>query len=85
MSKQRGLLNFGVPETSEFTKPPGSYEFCVFFRTLKESGKNLEVRFDFGPRPGFSEQLFGSSREGTKLDWTCLNSSYFCPLQRGAV
>ena len=32
--------------------------------------KNHEVRFDFGPRPGFSKQLFGSSREGTELDWT---------------
>ena len=26
----------------------------------------IEVRFDFGPRPGFSKQLFGSSREGFK-------------------
>ena len=32
--------------------------------------KSLEVRFDFGPRPEFSKQLFGSSWEGTKLDWT---------------
>ena len=36
----------------------------------KEPGKSLEVRFDFGPRPGFSKQLFGSSREGTELDRT---------------
>ena len=38
---------------------------------LERTGKSLEVQFDFGPRPGFSKQLFGSSREGTKLDWTC--------------
>ena len=37
----------------------------------KEPGKSLEVRFDFGPWPGFSKQLFGSSREGTELDRTC--------------
>ena len=36
-----------------------------------DPGKSLEVWFGFGPRPGFSKQLFGSSREGTKLDWTC--------------
>ena len=57
-----------------FTKPPGSYEFCGFsFR------KNQERASKFGsiwavtgpPSPGFSKQLFGSSREGTELDWTC--------------
>ena len=37
----------------------------------KKPGKSLEVRFDFGPRPGFCKQLFGSSRKGTALDWTC--------------
>ena len=37
----------------------------------KEPGKSLEVRFDFGPRPGFGKQLFGSSREVTELGWTC--------------
>ena len=41
------------------------------FPLERTTGKRLEVRFDFGPRPGFSKQLFGSSREGTKLDWTC--------------
>ena len=37
---------------------------------LERTRKEPQVRFDFGPRPGFSKQLFGSSREGTKLDWT---------------
>ena len=38
---------------------------------LERTGKSLKVWFDFGPRLGFSKQLFGSSREGTELDWTC--------------
>ena len=40
------------------------------FPLERTTGKSLEVRFDFGPRPGFSKQLFGSSREGTEWDWT---------------
>ena len=36
----------------------------------KETGKSLEVWLDFGLRPKFSKQLFGSSWEGTELDWT---------------
>ena len=47
------------------------YEFCGF-PLERISRKSLEVRFDFGPRPGFSKQLLGSSREGTELDRTCL-------------
>ena len=43
----------------------------------KEPGKSLEVRFDFGPRQGFSKQLFGSSREGTELDRTCFKQFLF--------
>ena len=43
----------------------------VAFPLERTTGKSLEVQFDFGPRPGFSKQLFGSSREGTELDWTC--------------
>ena len=66
-------LIFGVPETSDFTKPPASYEFCGF--CLERTRKESRIRFDFGPRPGFSRQLFGSSREGTELDWTCFNSN----------
>ena len=43
MSKEGRVLNFGVPEKSEFTKPPGSYEFCGFsFR------KNQERASKFG-------------------------------------
>ena len=55
MSKQRGFTkSLLFPETSEFTKPPGSYEFCGFsFRTRKE------------PRSSA-----GFCQEGTKLDWT---------------
>ena len=44
----------------------------VAFPLERTTGKSLEVRFDFGPRPGFSKQLFGSSREGTELDRTYL-------------
>ena len=37
MSKKGVYQIFGVPETSEFTKPPGSYEFCGFsFRKNEE-------------------------------------------------
>ena len=61
---------FGVPETTECTKR--SYEF-VAFPLGRATGKSLEVRFDFGPRPGLSKQLFGNSREGTELDWTYFN------------
>ena len=44
-----------------------------------------EVRFDFGPRPGFSKRLFGSSREGTELDWTdFLDSSCVGRTPRGS-
>ena len=37
-----------------------------FLRTREEPRSPVR----FGPRPGFSKQLSGSSREGTKLDWT---------------
>ena len=67
-----GLHIFGVPETSGFTKPPRSYEFCSFSfrRTRKEPRSSARFWAATGP-VGFSKQLFGSSREGIKLDWTC--------------
>ena len=40
----------------------------VAFPLARTTGKSLEVRFDFGPRPGFSKQLFGSSREGIEFN-----------------
>ena len=43
----------------------------VAFPLERTARRSLKVRFDFGPRPGFSKQLFGSSWEGTELDWTC--------------
>ena len=43
MCKKGGLLNFRFPETSEFTKPPGSCEFCGF-----SSRKNQERASKFG-------------------------------------
>ena len=45
----------------------------VAFPLERTTEKSLEVRFDFGPRPGFSKQLCGSSQEGTDLDWTYFN------------
>ena len=42
---------FGVPDTSEFTKPSGSYELYGFsFR--KKPGKSLEVRFNCSAAAG---------------------------------
>ena len=41
---------------------------------IERTRKGLEVRLDFGPRQGSSKQLFGSSREGTELDWTCFKT-----------
>ena len=46
MSKKGGLLNFSAPETSEFTKPLGSYEFCgVSFRKNNRKEPRSSVRF----------------------------------------
>ena len=57
-------------------KPLGFVRILWLFLE-KEPGKGLEVRFDFGPRPGFSKQRFGSSRAP---NWTgrALSSSYCC-------
>ena len=76
MSKQRGLLNFRCSsETSEFTKPPGSCEFCGFpFR------KNQERASKFGSILGRDRGLVNncSAAAGRAPNWTgrALNSSY---------
>ena len=63
---------FQLPETSEFTKPPGSYAH-FFFAFRMNSRKEPRSSVRSWPRRGFSKQLLGSSREGTELDWTCFN------------
>ena len=75
---------FGVPETSEFTKPPG-FVRILWLSFRKNQGNILEVRFDFGPRPGFSKQLFGSSREGTELDRMFFKKFLIEPLWGGRL
>ena len=69
-------LNFGVPEMSEFTKPPGSYEFCGFsFREDQEKAVN------FGSILGRDQGLVNncSAAAGRAPNWTghALISSYF--------
>ena len=73
MSKQRGFTKFSVLlKRVSLLNPRVRMNFVAFpfVEIRKELRKSLEVRFDFGPRPGFSKQVFGSSRDGTKLDWT---------------
>ena len=71
MSKERGFTKPLVfLKRVSLLKPRVRTNF-VAFPLERTSGKSLEVRFDFGPRPGFSKQLFGISEEGTELDWTC--------------
>ena len=67
------LINFGVPETSEFTKPPGSYEFCGF-----SFGKNQEGASKFGSILGRDRGLVNNFSAAAEWDWTgrALNSSY---------
>ena len=64
----------GVPETSEFTKPPGSYEFCGFsFR------KNQERASKFGSILGRDRGLANNCSAAARRapDWTghAINSS----------
>ena len=69
MPKQRGFTKFSVfLKRVSLLNPRVRTNFVAF--PLETTGKSLEVRFDFGPQPGFSKQLFGSSWEGTKLDWS---------------
>ena len=76
MFKKGIYIIFGVPETSEFTKPPASYEFYGFsFR------KSQERASKFGSILGRDQGLlFGSSGDGTELDWTCFKQllNRFC-------
>ena len=69
MSKQRVFTKFSVFLKRVSSLNPRVHTNFVAF-PLERTRKSLEVRFDFGPRPGFSKQLFGSSREGSELDWT---------------
>ena len=69
MSKQRGFTKFSMFLKLVSLLNPGVRTNFVTF-PLERTRKSLEVRFGFGPKPGFSKQLFGSSREGTKMDWT---------------
>ena len=65
--QKRGFTKFSVfLKRVNLLNPRVRTNFVAFpiERTRKE-------RFDFGPRPGFNKQLFGSSREGTELDRTC--------------
>ena len=50
---------FGVPETSEFTKPRGSYEFCGF--SLR---KNQERASKFGSILGRHRRLVNNPSGG---------------------
>ena len=81
MSKKSGVTNFsGFLKRVSLLNLRVRAKFVAF--PLERTRKSLEVRFDFGPRPGLSKQLFGSSQEGTELDWT-LNGSWetdFLPL-----
>ena len=75
MSKQQGLIIFGVPETSEFTKPPASFEFCGFsFRKIQERASK------FGSILGRDRGLVNncSAAIGRARNWTgrILNSFY---------
>ena len=71
MSMQKGVYKiFGVPETSEFTKPRVHTNF-VAFPSENKNRKEPRKSVRFGPR------LFGSSREGTELDWTCFKQFLF--------
>ena len=74
MSKKGGLLIFGVPETSEFTKPPGWYEFYGFsFRN------NQERASKFGSILGRDQGLVNNCSAAARRapNWTAhtLNSS----------
>ena len=71
-----GYQIFSVPETCEFTKPPGSYEFCGFpFR------KNQERASKIGSILGGDQGLVNtcSAAVGRAINWTgrTLNSSYY--------
>ena len=77
MSKQRGFTKFSVFLKRVSLLNPRVRTIFVAFPLEREPGKSLEVWFDFGPRPGFSKQLFGSGREGTNLDWTYFNQFLF--------
>ena len=66
--QKRGFTKFLVfLKRVSLINPRVRANFVAF--SLGRTGKSLEVRFDVGPQPGFSKQLFGSSREGTELDW----------------
>ena len=74
--QKRGFTKFSVFLKRASLLNPRVRERILWLFLWKEPGKSLEVRFDFGPRPGFSEQLFGSRRGGTELERMTLNSSY---------
>ena len=76
MSKQKGFPKFSVFLKRMNLLNPGVRTNFVAFPSQK-IGKNLEVRFGFGPQPGFSKHLFGSSREAPDWIGRALGSSYF--------
>ena len=66
MSKQRGFTTFSVFLKRVSSLNPQVRANFVAFSLEKEPGKSLEVRFDFGPRPGFSMTigfLYGAGAE----------------------
>ena len=70
MSKKKGFTKFSVFLKQVSLLNPQVRTNFVAFPIERTTGKSLEVRFDFGSRPGFSKQLFGSSREsGTRKVW----------------
>ena len=76
-AQKRGFTKFSVFLKRVSLLNPPVRTNSVAFPLERTTRKSLEVRFDFGPRPGFSKQLFGSSREGTELDWTCFQKYQF--------
>ena len=75
-AKRSVFLVTAVLDPSGVPKPNGQKNFRII-PLETTTGKSLEVRFDFGPRPGFSKQMFSSSREGTELDRTYFNQFQF--------
>ena len=72
--QKRGFTKFSVfLKRVSLLNPRVHTDFVAF---PLEPGKSLEVRFDFGPRPGFSKQLSGTA--GRAPNWTgrASNSSY---------
>ena len=75
----RGFTKFLVFLKRESLLNPRVRTNFVAFPLERTTGKSLEVQFDFGPRPAFSKQLFGSSRKGTESDRTYFKQFLLVP------